>query len=99
MCRRCGGEEETIAHLMRCKKNRNTAGRLLRALGKFGGNQPIIMASLSEELVKGNGRVKWKGWLNKLERVAEGQEGRSRNQMEVIVRFMKNLKEEEEDEE
>ena len=97
MCRRCGGEEETIEHLMRCKKNRNTAGRLLRALGEFGSSQDleslvnltmddkepdktraltIIAASLTEELMKGNGRVKWKGWLHKLERVAEGQAGR-----------------------
>ena len=99
MCRRCGGEEETIEHLVKCKKNSNTAGRLLRALREFGSGQAleslvnltmedkepdktraltIIAASLAEELVKGNGRVKWKGWLHKLERVAEGQAGRSK---------------------
>ena len=120
MCRRCGGEEETIEHLMRCKKNRNTAGRLLRALGEFGSSQDleslvnltmddkepdktraltIIAASLTEELMKGNGRVKWKGWLQKLEQVAEGQAGRSKTQMEVTLSFMRNLKEKEEEEE
>lgn len=91
MCRRCGGEEETIENLVRCRKNRNKAGRLLRALEEFGCNQSlsalfnltlddmepeitraltIIAASLSEDLVKGDGRIKCKGWLSKLERVA-----------------------------
>ena len=79
MCRRCGDEEETIEHLVKCKKNSNMA------------------ASLSEELVKGNGRVKWKGWLHKLERVAEGQAGRSRTQLEIILNYMKTVGEEEEE--
>ena len=56
-----------------------------------------MAASLSKELVQGNGRVKWKGWLHRLERVAEGQRGSSRTQMEVIMNYMKQIGAEEEE--
>ena len=41
MCRRCGEEEETIEHIVKCKKKSNTAGRLLRALREFGSGQAL----------------------------------------------------------
>ena len=44
----------------------------------------IIAASLTKELVQGNGSAKWKGWLHRLERITKGQRGNNRTQMKAI---------------